>query len=168
MDKSLILEKSPKGKEEISSHKHGLSAYLRRTLILVDGISNIDGLREKTFGDQQLDEHIEQLLRDGFIQARIAGKSTGVYGAEGTTVFDERVNKLKWQLVDLVGDIVGHSYADRAAKKIIAAPDTIAGLKETVKSCAQVIKLTIDKNKAKELEKKAMDLLKIAEKLHNY
>lgn len=163
MDKSLIPTRSSKGAEEIASHKYGLEPVLRRTLILVDGHSDIAALQKKAVGDETLSACLERLMRDGFIQATISDNARDI--SPDANVQDDRVNRLKWQLVDLIGEIVGKDYRDRASKKIIASPDTINGLRQTLTGCVKVIKLTIDEGKAKELEQRAEEMIDRAEVL---
>ncbi len=63
----MMLDKTEKGREEISTRQYHLSARIRTLLLLVDGKHDIDHLLEKVSGLGLGEESITELIESGFI-----------------------------------------------------------------------------------------------------
>ena len=62
---TAIYDKTDKGREEITSRRHGLSPRLRPLLVMVDGKKRADELLEKVAGLGLVAENLNELLEGG-------------------------------------------------------------------------------------------------------
>lgn len=147
MDQDIVFAKTPKGEEEMATRRHGLSAAMRRVLILVDGHSSVAQLHDKAQVLPDLERALEALFRGGFIRAIVPGHATTTAGNPAAPLHERKA-----QLIDLCRDVVGVDKADKLVKKLMTAPDTPEGLAMAFNACVHLVKLTIDEAKASELK----------------
>ena len=69
MEKSTVLHKTAKGLEEIKASSHNLPQKLRTLLIVVNGKSTVGDLLARFSAFPDIEQSIDTLLKDGFIQA---------------------------------------------------------------------------------------------------
>lgn len=160
MDQKIVLQKTEKGIEELETRKHRLSPALRMVLILVDGQSDVAGLRKKASGFEDLGRYLEELVRGSYIRNRSdlaagspAPETAGELGAESSATL------AKWQIVDMVRDVVGGEYGDRATNRFTNIDDTPNAIRGALDECYQFILLTIDDKKAEVVKQKGKDIL---------
>ncbi len=140
-----VIRRTDKGEEEVKTRKHGLSLRMRGVLILVDGTSSLQKIRDKAYGMPDVDSAIESLLSEGYIEP-VADSEDGL-----------AVHKS--MLVEAAREILGEK-AEKVVSRIEAAPDDIEGLMAAVEGSVKLVKLTIDEKKAEELMKKAEEVLR--------
>ena len=64
MNADLVFSRTEKGNFEMNSRKHQLPMRLRTVLILVDGKSNVNQLRDKASVISKLENFLEDLALD--------------------------------------------------------------------------------------------------------
>lgn len=135
MDTSLILVKTPKGVEEIRRRSFGLPQSLRALLIMADGSISLSGLLSRTAQLPEVQEHIEWLVREGFVEsvtpANLASSRLSARDA----------------LIALSRELLGAD-APQVIERLKAGPDSPAELQAAVERCHKLIRLTIDEKKA--------------------
>lgn len=147
MDSRLVFVRTAKGEEEFERRRHGLSAMLRRVLILVDGTSPVSRIVERALGVPDVEQALSQLAAEGFIAtAEEAGR-------RGFGIGDPKA-----ELATLARDLLGAQSA-KVVKKIQESGDTPQELSATIDSCRKLIKLFIDDAKADEFARRAQELL---------
>jgi hypothetical protein len=155
MDSSIVLRKTEKGVAELKTRENKLTPGLRMVLILVDGEADIDGLHKKVPHLKEMDEYLSTLLKEGFVGT----------GAEGPTAISKTTDvntestRAKWDIVEMVGDVLGDEFADRATKRFMLVPESTGDLKQALRECCQFIALTIDESKARVVEDKGAEIL---------
>ena len=65
-----VFQKSQKGSEEVATRVHGLSARLRRCLILIDGKRSLADLKTVLSSDN-VDQMLVELIEAGLIEGNI-------------------------------------------------------------------------------------------------
>lgn len=142
MNPKTVFKKSDKGEEELRTRKYGISQNLRQVLIFVDGETAVSKVLEKTAGLPQVDRSLEELERQGFIEA----DSTATVAA------------VKDELIAMARKTLGAD-AEKVVAKITDAQETKQGLEAAIASCKKLVRLTIDEKKAEELINKCSELL---------
>jgi DNA-binding PadR family transcriptional regulator len=142
MNPKKIYKKTEKGQEEINSRKYGLSQNLRHVLIFVDGKSDVSKILEKGAGFPNIEQHLEDLANQGFIQSD-----------DLTTI-----SAIKEQLIAVAQQTLGPD-AEKIITKLRDAHETKEGLEETVNSCKRLVRLVIDEKKAEELMSRCSAIL---------
>jgi len=143
MDTSIIIyKKTAKGDEEISARTFGLSANLRRVLILVDGSATAQKIVEKGEGLTDVLQSLKELEKQGYISP-----------IEGNLIA-----RLKEELIAMARRILGED-AENVVRKLKEAPDTREGIEATISSCKKFVKLVIDEKKADELMNQCADIV---------
>ncbi len=160
MDQKFVLEKTDKGIEELETRKHHLSPALRMVLILIDGQSDITGLKHKAPGLNDLERYLEDLLRGSYVhmQSESAANSpeskvSSELGAESAATM------AKWQVIDMVRDVVGGEYGERATARFMEIDDTADAIRSALDECYQYILLTIDDQKAEVVKRRGIDIM---------
>lgn len=144
MDSATILEKTPKGEEEIAKRSFGLDRNLRYLLILVDGQSSVGELQAKGAGLKDIQAGLESLASDGFIRAE------GAAPADAPAPSGQDLADIKQELIRIARSVLGND-ADKVVEKLQAAPDTKEDIQQVMSKCQKTVKLLIDENKAAEL-----------------
>lgn len=67
--RTIIFDKTDKGREEIATRKYQLAPRLRTLLVLVDGKQNTAELMQKVGGIGLNEQNLAELLENGFIQS---------------------------------------------------------------------------------------------------
>jgi len=142
MNPKTVFKKSNKGEEEIRTRKYGISQNLRQVLIFVDGEAAVSKILEKTAGLPHVDRSLEELERQGLIEAN----GTATVGA------------VKNELIAMARQTLGTD-AEKVVAKITDAQETKQGLEAAIASCKKLVRLTIDEKKAEELINKCSELL---------
>jgi hypothetical protein len=142
MNPKRIFKKTAKGLEEMSSRKYGLSQNLRHVLIFVDGIADVAKILEKGAGFPNIEQHLEDLAGQGFIQS------------------DDQtsISAIKEELIAAAKQTLGPD-AEKIVAKLKDAHETKDGLEETVNSCKRLVRLVIDEKKAEELMSRCSAIL---------
>lgn len=81
MDATALALKTDKGQEEIRSRAHGLPQKLRTLLIMVDGKSTVGQLLGRFPGVQEVQDNLELLVKQGFVQLAGSGGGAPAAGA---------------------------------------------------------------------------------------
>ena len=165
MDMEPIFFKTEKGKDEIAHRTCGLPFKQRRVLILVDGKSTVAGLQAKSAGAPDLVEILEDLQRQGLVQAAGSGApaassvdSAVPAGAATDPTPAPRNGDGRERLIGLAGEILGPGAA-KVIRKLRKAPESPEALIACLESCRKIVKLTIDEGKAEELYRRGRALL---------
>lgn len=66
---------------------------------------------------------------------------------------------VKYLLLRTLREVLGSGYAEKVQKKLDDAPNTRSGLEAAIESCCKLIRLTIDEQKAKEVERRCRGIL---------
>jgi hypothetical protein len=64
---TMVYDKTDKGREEISTRKHGLASRLRTLLVMIDGRHSLDDLLRNFAGVGVTQDSIRELLHEGYI-----------------------------------------------------------------------------------------------------
>lgn len=146
MGKRVIFSRTAKGKDEIETRQYRLSAKLRMVLILVDGVSDVDKLAEKS-GTPDLAAALEELARLGFIQDQGASLLSPAIAASvsGTSI--------KAELIRISREILG-AHADKVVRKIEESAEDKEALSATLRNCIELVRLVVDEKKSAELGKR--------------
>jgi len=115
MDSSIVLRKTEKGIIELKTREHRLAASFRVVLSLVDGKADIDGLRNKAPSLHELGQDLRALLKEGYIV--MDGEDTNSPGDEITDA-DLAATRAKWDIVEMVAEVLGEDFAQRATKRL--------------------------------------------------
>ncbi len=65
----------------------------------------------------------------------------------------------KYALLRAVREVLGPTFAEKVQKKLDNAPNTRSGLEAALESCCKLVRLTVDENKAKELELRCKSII---------
>lgn len=160
MDQKLVLEKTEKGIEELETRKHRMSPALRMVLILIDGHSDIAGLKHKAPGLKDLEKYLEDLLRGSYVhmQSESAANSPAPRAVSESSA-ESAATMAKWQVIDMVRDVVGREYGERATVRFMDIDDTAVAVRGALDECYQFILLTIDDKKAELVKQKGLEIL---------
>jgi len=143
MNPNTVYKKTEKGTEEINTRKYGLSQELRRVLIFIDGKSTVSKILVKAVGFANIEKHLEELARQGFVHAEEAGVS---------------VATIKAELIATAQQILGPD-AERIVGKLKKAHESKEALEDTVSNCKRLVRLVIDEKKADELVRRSTEIL---------
>lgn len=160
MDKRIILQKTDKGNEELETRKYRLSPALRMVLILVDGQSDISGLKNKAPGLSDLEKYLSELVSENFIRDLADFTKDAPAPPVARELGSESVATMaKWEIVDMVRDVVGGEYGQRATNRFMQIDDTPIALRGALDECYNYILLTIDDKKAEAVKNKGAEIL---------
>lgn len=162
MDASIVFSKTNRGQQAIATRNATLDRKLRMVLILVDGSSDIAQLHHKAAGVDGLEQALEKLAMGGFIKAdNQAWQPMGVMPEQAhpsSADKDMDIQAIKAKLIDAAILVLGNE-ADKVAKKLREAPDTLDGLEKAIQRCKQLVDLTIDETRATELKQKCLEVI---------
>jgi len=143
MNPNTVYKKTEKGAEEINTRKYGLSQELRRVLIFVDGTSNVSKILVKAAGFPNIEKHLDELARQGFVHVEEAGVS---------------VASIKAELIATAQQVLGPD-AEKIVGKLRVAHESKDALDDTVSKCKRLVRLVIDEKKADELVRRCSVIL---------
>ncbi len=72
MDSASVFVKTQKGRDEVRTRSHQLSARERTTLIMIDGKRRAADLRALSLTPDEVEKHLHALLESGLIELQIA------------------------------------------------------------------------------------------------
>ncbi len=167
MNTDLVFSRTEKGNFEINSRKHQLSMRLRTVLILVDGKSNVDQLRDKASAIPEFENFLEDLALDGFISAQSPSwdrrlgigkrsKYKGVDRRRGGS--DSAFTGIKARLIDTAILTFGDG-AENVVKKFREASADWQGLENAITECTKLAGLVYDNSTASEFKTKCWQIL---------
>lgn len=160
MDQKIVLQKTDKGNEELETRKYRLSPALRMVLILVDGQSDISGLKNKAPGLSDLEKYLSELVSENFIRDLADFTKDAPAPPVARELGSESVATMaKWEIVDMVRAVVGGEYGERATNRFMQIDDTPIALRGALDECYNYILLTIDDKKAEAVKNKGTEIL---------
>lgn len=169
MKSNIVFKKTPLGQQTITQRSSTLNRNLRLVLILVDGHSDIDQLRLKALSFDNLEQKLEQLALEGYIQASnpewqaLAQPRTSL--PKNTLQPSLETSPVKAKLIDAAIMVLGND-AHKVIKILHEAPDDYAELDKAIKRCKKLVDLTIDQTRAKELRNICSRIILDASELH--
>lgn len=169
MNTDLVFSRTEKGNFEINSRKHQLPMRLRTVLILVDGKSNINQLRDKASVIPELENFLEDLALDGFISAQSpawdrrleidqGGAYKGVDRRSRDGGGDATFTGIKARLIDTAILTFGDG-AENVVKKFREASSDWQGLEHAITECTKLAGLVYDDSTASEFRTKCWRIL---------
>lgn len=169
MNADLVFSRTEKGNFEINSRKHQLPMRLRTVLILVDGKSNVNQLRDKASAISELEAFLENLALDGFISAKSPSwdrrlglgrgvEYKGVDRRRRDDGGDSTFTGIKARLIDTAILTFGDS-ADNVVKKFMEAAPDWQGLENAITECTKLASLVYDDSTASEFKTKSWQIL---------
>jgi hypothetical protein len=168
MNADLVFSRTEKGNFEIDSRKHQLPMRLRTVLILVDGKSNVNQLRDKASAIPKLENFLENLALDGFISARSLswdrrlgiGRRAKYKGVDrrGSGGGDSTFTGAKARLIDTAILTFGDG-AENVVKKFREASSDWQGLENAITECTKLAGLVYDDSIASEFKTKCWQIL---------
>lgn len=168
MNADLVFSRTEKGNFEMNSRQHQLPMRLRTVLILVDGKSNVNQLRDKASVISKLENFLEDLALDGFISAKSLswdrrlgvgrrGKYKGV-DRRGSGGGDSTFTGIKARLIDTAILTFGDG-AENVVKKFREASSDWRGLENAITECTKLAGLVYDDSTASEFKTKCRQVL---------
>ncbi len=149
-----VLEKTPKGRDELATRANRLQPGQRNLLIMADGRRPVVELVKAGPDPERCRATLAALIEDGFLQ-RIAGigGELPVVPAAASGPADRHL-----MLVALAEELFGPQ-APRLVQKIEQHPDTPEGHAAAVESCIRFVRLFIDEQRAEVFARRARTLL---------
>lgn len=143
-----VLEKTPKGRDEIASRGHALAPSVRSLLILADGHRTAAELIGTHPDAARMQEGLQQLLREGYLQAHAPGHRQDGGEAQASP---------RSRLRALVREMFGPH--PKLAQKFDLVDGQEPDLDQAVFDCAKYIRLFIDAAQADAFVARAAALL---------
>lgn len=169
MNTQLVFARTSKGNQEITSREFQLPQRVRTVLILVDGKSSVVQLREKAMGLSELENTLEDLAIQGFIQTNSpawdrrvgavvvkASKYNGVERRRSSA--DSAFTPIRARLINTTILTFGRS-AENVVKKFKDASGDWQGMETAITECTQLAGMVFGEEKAKEFESKCWQIL---------
>lgn len=151
-----ILEKTPKGREELATRAHHLLPGQRNLLIMADGNRPVAELLKAGADPERCLLALRGLLDDGYL-VRNAAASPSV-APVSLFAADAPQQTPHGLLIALVEEQFG-AQAARLVQKIEQHPDTPEGRAAAVQACVKFIRLFIDEKQAQAFAQRAQELL---------
>ncbi|MDP3702515.1 MAG: hypothetical protein Q8R72_16570 [Hylemonella sp.] len=161
MDSTLILVKTDKGIDEVKHRSFGLPQTLRALLIMADGSISMAGLLTRTAQIPKVEESIEWLVREGFIESvSPSGRRTAPSASPAVVSGGANGQALapKQALIAISRELLGAD-APKVLQRLTEAGESLSELNAAVERCHKFIKLTIDEKKAEQFLKACQSLL---------
>ena len=153
-----VLEKTPKGREEVGSRSHRLMPLLRGLLILADGRRTAAELLRTSPDAARTQEGLSLLLQDGFVQAATSGQNKRSGPVDPKTQGDVRRARLRALVQEMFGP------QEKLLQKFDASCDELAGAQQTIQASGKYIKLFISAAQADVFCRRANALLEPSSK----
>lgn len=151
-----VLEKTPKGREELATRSHQLLPGQRNLLILADGHRPVRELLKAGTDPQRCLQALQWLIEAGFLALCADAPTPGAAVASGSTQTAPVVHA---QLIALVKEQFP-AQASRLVQKIAPHPDTPEGRAAAVQACVKFIRLFIDERQADLFATRAQEQLR--------
>ncbi len=166
MNTELVFARTQKGNQEITSREHQLPQRQRVVLILVDGKSNVEVLQGKVMGLSELNEVLEDLAMNGFIQSsspswdrRVGiGRSDHYEGEERRRNTDSTFTPIRARLINTAVLTFGGK-AENVVKKFKEAPGSWQGLETAITDCTKLAAVVYDEQRAEKFKSKCWQIL---------
>lgn len=126
---TMVYDKTEKGREEISTRKHGLASRLRTLLVMIDGRHSLDDLLRNFAGVGVTDDSIKELLHDGYIFLASGSEPEPSAGPPSKLPMSARARQLARRAAGVEGahhEADVHDDAPAAAAPAAAVPATAA------------------------------------------
>ena len=151
-----ILEKTPKGREELATRANHLMPGQRNLLIMADGHRPVSELLKAGADPERCLQVLRALLEDGYL----ARNTTATSPESPASVFaaDTPQQTHHALLIALIEEQFG-AQAARLVQKIEQHPDTPEGQSAAVQACVKYIRLFIDEKQAAVFAQRAQELL---------
>ncbi|MGC9163724.1 MAG: hypothetical protein ACP5F9_09285 [Thiomonas sp.] len=154
-----VLEKTPKGREELATRSHHLLPGQRNLLILADGHRSVRELLMAGTDPQRCMQALQWLIDSGFLalcaSAPAPGAAAAPAPAPGPTSAAPAAHA---HLIALVEQQFP-AQAARLVQKITQHPDTPEGRAAAVQACVKFIRLFIDERQADAFATRAQEQL---------
>lgn len=150
-----VLEKTPKGREEVGSRSHRLMPLLRGLLILTDGRRTAAELLRTSPDAARTQEGLSLLLQDGFVQAATPGQNLRPGPIHPKSQGDERRARLRALVQEMFGP------QEKLLQKFDASCDELEGAQQTIQASGKYIKLFISAARADVFCRRANALLEL-------
>lgn len=148
-----VLEKTPKGRDELATRANGLQPGQRNLLIMADGRRPVAELLKAGADPERCRLALAALIEEGFLQ-RASGAGGDLRAAPVAADQDPK----HLLLVALAEELFG-SKAPPLVQKIEQHPDTPEGHAAAVESCVKFVRLFIDERQAEVFAQRARSLL---------
>lgn len=156
-----ILEKTPKGRDELATRAHHLLPGQRNLLIMADGRRAVSELLKAGTDPQRCMQVLRALFDEGFlVRSDSAAAASGFAPLPTAAPAAAPVppgSTPHATLIALVQEQFG-AHAPRLLQKIEQHPDTPEGRAAAVQSCAKFIRLFIDEKQADLFVRRAQEL----------
>ena len=154
-----VLEKTPKGRDELATRAGGLQPGQRNLLIMADGRRPVAELLKAGADPERCRLALEALIEDGFLQ-RVSGVGGDLPAAPVAPAAPAGAGQGRKHLllIALAEELFG-SQAPRLVQKIEQHPDTPEGHAAAVESCVKFVRLFIDERQAEVFAQRARSLL---------
>lgn len=153
-----VLEKTPKGRDELTTRAHHLHPGQRNLLILADGRRPVAELVRAGPDAQRCLQVLAELIAEGFLQragsAPLAAAPTAAPGAPAVASAGTGAHAM---LVALVQEMFP-AQAAKLMQKIAPFPDTPEGHRAAVDACVRFARLVIDHRQVDEFARRALAL----------
>jgi hypothetical protein len=176
MDIDTLFTKTDKGQNALTDKYVTLPHSLKRALIIVDGQRNVGELYSMAPLYEDLDESLQNLLVEGFIQkmeprgdnARSARIIAPQFNREAHNPNAELPlqKNIKWRLISLLQVELGSKLdpkikaaSEKMIREISALTEDYDALSAAWKKCVKVTKITIDEELAEIIRRRGEELL---------
>ncbi len=154
-----ILEKTPKGREELATRAHHLMPGQRNLLILADGHRRVDELLKAGPDPERCLQVLRGLFEDGYLARNAAASAPEAADAPFAAPAGGKTQQSSLALlIALVEEQFGVQ-APRLVQKIEQFPDTPEGRAAAVQACVKFIRLFIDEKQAAVFSQRAQEML---------
>lgn len=151
-----VLEKTPKGRDELATRAHRLQPGQRNLLIMADGKRPVAELLKAGADPERCRAAVGGLIEDGFLH-RVKGLG-GELPVPSAPAADAGQAQTHLLLIALAEELFG-AQAPRLVQKIGQHPDTPEGHAAAVESCVKFVRLFIDEKQAEAFARRAHALL---------
>lgn len=153
-----VLEKTPKGRDELATRAHRLQPGQRNLLIMADGKRPVAELLKAGADPERCRAAVGGLIEDGFLQ-RVSGLGSELpVPSVSATAANAGQAQTHLLLIALAEELFG-AQAPRLVQKIEQHPDTPEGHAAAVESCVKFVRLFIDEKQAETFAQRAHTLL---------
>lgn len=150
-----ILEKTPKGREELATRANHLMPGQRNLLIMADGHRPVSELLKAGTDPARCMQVLSGLVQDGFLTRAQSSAADAPLSAFAAASPQQTPHAL---LIALIEEQFG-AQAPRLVQKIEQHPDTPEGQAAAVQACVKYIRLFIDQKQAAVFAQRAQELL---------
>ena len=151
-----ILEKTPKGRDELATRANHLMPGQRNLLIMADGNRRVAELLKAGADPERCLLALRGLLDEGYLVRNVAASASDAPASLFATDAPQQTPHAL--LIALVEEQFG-AQAPRLVQKIEQHPDTPEGRAAAVQACVKFIRLFIDEKQAAAFAQRVQELL---------